>query len=228
MLESSYLKMNDLSVILNKNIIIRQFPWRKTKDPYKIMIAEFMLHRTKAEQVVLVYEDFINKYPNLDALAKADTEQISKYTEHLGLHWRSNHFINSAKFIIDNFKGIYPSNKEDLLKIPGVGDYVSSVIITVCFNKSVSVIDSNIARFINRFYGLGYTGEIRRKKEIIKKAEILFNNENSAIFLFSLLDFMALICTAKKPRCSECILNDECSYVKENSNKLMLIPNKNF
>lgn len=190
----------------------REFPWRHTKDPYRIMIAEFMLHRTKAEQVVPVYLDFLNEYPDINSLARANKEQISKFTTHLGLHWRANHFIGAARFIIDNYKGIYPPYKEELLKIPGIGDYVSSVILTICFNKSVPVIDSNIARFINRFYGLRYSGEIRRKKEIIKKAETLFQNESPATFLFSLLDFTAIICTPKKPRCLECILKDECLY----------------
>jgi A/G-specific adenine glycosylase len=74
----------------------RDFSWRHSKDPYRIMIAEFMLHRTKAEQIVPVYKEFIKKYPDVKSLASAELNEIKKVTEHLGLHWRAQHFITSA------------------------------------------------------------------------------------------------------------------------------------
>jgi len=190
----------------------RDFPWRHTKDPYKIMIAEFMLHRTKAEQITQIYSDFLEEYPNIDSLAIAKHSQIEKVTEHLGLHWRTKHFIKSANFIKKEFNGTYPKDKNQLMKIPGVGDYTASVILTVCFNKSVPVIDSNISRFINRYYNLGLKGEIRRKKQIFEKAIILFNMDNPKDFLFAILDFTALVCTPIKPKCKDCVINKKCKY----------------
>ena len=100
----------------------RDFPWRHTKDPYKIMIAEFMLHRTKAEQVVPVYNDFIKKLPDVYSLARAETEEVLSVTRHLGLHWRGRHFIKSAKYIVEQLNGKFPDNYDDLRKIPGVGE----------------------------------------------------------------------------------------------------------
>jgi A/G-specific adenine glycosylase len=179
------------------------------------MIAEFMLHRTKAEQVAPVYIDFIKKYSDIKSLSNAKIKSIKSFTEHLGMHWRYKHFIESAKYIIENFNGKVPDIRDELLKIPGVGDYVAGAILTVAFNKPEFVIDSNIARFINRYYGFGLNGEIRRKKEIIEKAKRLFNIKKTGQFLFALLDFTALICKARKPLCETCCVKKSCASNQE-------------
>ena len=188
----------------------RSFPWRTTKDPYRIMIAEFMLHRTRAEQVAPIYSGFIKKYPSLKALANAKEASINKVTEHLGLHWRSKHFIKSARFILKNYSGRYPSSRKELLLIPGVGDYVAGAILTVCFNKKEHVVDSNIARVLNRYYGLSLTGELRRKKVIIDYSRKLFNSQNPGKLLFAAIDFASLICKPRNPLCHVCILRVQC------------------
>lgn len=193
----------------------RDFPWRQYSDPYRIMIAEFMLHRTRAEQVVPVYVTFLKKYPMVDALANADEVEIKKVTEHLGLHWRSGHFIKAAKYVLENFKGDFPKTRKELLKIPGVGDYVAGAILTICFNKPEYVVDSNIARFINRFYGLKLKGEIRRKKQIIDISKELFNIKEPGTFLFAILDFTFKVCKAGTPDCENCILNISCKKMKQ-------------
>ncbi len=190
----------------------RFFLWRKTKDPYKVMIAEFMLHRTKAEQVAPVYRKFIKKYPDVSSLSRARTKDIKKVTEHLGLHWRSAHFIKAAKFILKEYEGNFPDTADELLKIPGVGEYVAGAILTVCFNKKHPVVDSNIARFINRFYGLSLKGEIRRKKEIVNISRELFNTKKSGMLLFAIIDFTSMVCMPGQPICYTCILRKNCKY----------------
>jgi len=188
--------------------------WRKHISPYKIMIAEFMLQRTKAEQVEPVYKKFLLHYPDIATLSKARIKSIEKYTSSLGLHKRAPNFINAAKYIVKNFKGKYPKTRKELSTIPGVGDYVAGAIMAVCFNNADYVIDSNIARFINRYSGLNLTGEIRRKKVIVEKAVELFQVENQRNFLFALLDFTALICKPINPTCLVCPLQEKCKYYK--------------
>jgi len=195
----------------NWSIYKRTYLWRSTYDPYRIMIAEFMLQRTKANQVEPVYKNFIKQYSDIHSLAKAREYSIRKYTDNLGLHWRASHFKEAAKYIVDNYDGQFPEERKLLRKIPGIGDYVASAILTVCFNRPEYVVDSNIARFINRFYGLQLTGEIRRKKPIIEKAQELFDYSDTRNLLFALLDFTALVCKPQKPECTSCILNQDCS-----------------
>ena len=198
---------------LNKNErITRAFVWRLNSSPYKIMTAEFMLQRTKAEQVEPVYKKFLQQYPDLSSLSKARIKTVEKYTSSLGLHKRAPNFTNAAKYIVKNFKGKYPKTRKELLTIPGVGDYVAGAIMAVCFNNADYVIDSNIARFINRFYGLKLSGEIRRKKTIVEKAKVLFKVKDQKKFLFALLDFTALICKPISPNCEKCPLRKKCHY----------------
>lgn len=179
------------------------------------MIAEFMLHRTKAKQVVPVYEIFLNEYPDVYSLSRARMGEIKKITKHLGLHWRSGHFIKAAKFIRNNYVDQFPCTAIELLRVPGIGEYVAGAILTVCYNKKYPVVDSNIARFINRIYGLKLEGEIRRKKEIITISNDLFKVKYSGKFLFAIIDFTSLICKPRIPDCKVCILKKYCLYYKE-------------
>jgi A/G-specific adenine glycosylase len=197
----------------------RDFIWRHKPSPYKIMIAEFMLQRTRAEQVEPVYKKFLQQYPDIKSLSTAKIKSIEKYTASLGLHKRAPNFINSAKYIVSKLNSKFPKTRKELIKIPGVGDYVGGAISAVCFNKADYVIDSNIARLINRYYNLQLTGEIRRKKIIIEKAKKLFKVKDQKTFLFAILDFTALICKPVKPLCLECPIKRSCKY--KNKTKLL-------
>lgn len=190
----------------------REFSWRYNINPYRIMIAEFMLQRTKAEQVAPIYNRFINRYPNIISLSRANNTNIKKYTLNLGLHKRAKNFIDAATYIKNNYDGKIPKVREEILKIPGVGDYVAGAILTVAFNKKEYVIDSNIARFINRFYGFNLKGEIRRKKIIVEKSKDIFKSSVPGRLLFCLLDFTALICKPINPKCNICVIKKYCVF----------------
>jgi len=193
----------------------RDYPWRHTRDPYRIMIAEFMLHRTRADQVAPVYIDFIEKYPDIFTLAQADYSEVRKVTEHLGLHWRSRHFSEAARYIVQKCNGEFPETEEGLRNIPGIGEYIAGVIFIICYGKPHPAIDSNVARFINRVYGLHLTGEIRRKKGIKVMARELFAVQNPDKLLFATLDFTAAICKSQSPLHEECPLKGICKHYQE-------------
>jgi len=202
----------------------RDFPWRHTLDPYKIMIAEFMLHRTKAEQVVPVYLEFIKEYPDIKSLVKAKST-IKYFTAHLGLHWRNRHFIESARYITNIYNNKFPENYDELRKIPGIGDYIAGAIMAVCFNKPAPVVDSNIARFINRYYGLNLDGELRRKQEVVKISQGLFKCRNPRLFLFAIVDFTSMICKPRIPICYRCPIRRSCKSKNGPSpNRTYIVP----
>jgi len=190
----------------------RDYPWRHTGNPYKIMIAEFMLHRTKADQVLPVYVKFINKFPDIQSLSKAKPEEIRKYVAALGLNWRYRHFIEAANYIIEKFSGIYPADLELLKKIPGIGDYVASAIRILAFKKPSPAVDSNVARLINRFFNLQLIGEIRRKKDVINYSKLLFSTKRCDRLLFAIIDFTSLICKPKNPECIKCFIKSYCGF----------------
>lgn len=190
----------------------RDYPWRKDTSPYKIMIAEFMLQRTRADQVVPVYLKFLEKYPDVKSLAKSKITDVEILLKPLGLYWRAAHFKKAAQYILKEHGGKVPSTKSELLKIPGIGDYVAGAILAVSFNKSTAIVDSNIARVINRYYGLGFQGEIRRKKKIVELSSELFEHSGPDKILFALIDFSALVCTPLNPKHCKCPLRKTCKY----------------
>jgi len=208
--------MNDhtisYQIIHNHQKYFRDFPWRKDVTPYKLLIAEFMLRRTNANQVIPVYNAFIDKYPDINGLFSAEIEDVQVIIKPLGLHWRAENFIDSVNYIQIRYSGIIPHTPNELENIPGVGDYITGALLTVCFKTPYPVIDSNIARFINRYFGLGLSGEIRRNKNIIIKARELFSIKHTEQLLFPLVDFTALICKPRKPVCEDCFLKENCMY----------------
>ncbi|MEA5009132.1 hypothetical protein [Clostridium tyrobutyricum] len=185
----------------------RKFPWRKTNNPYFILISEMMLQRTKAEQVALVYEKFINNYPTILCLEKAKLEDLEIILRPLGLKSRSKTFINAAKFITGIYGNIIPDTRNKILYVPGVGEYVSGMVMNCAFDKREYVVDTNIARIFNRILDLGLMGDIRRKKEIVKYSSVYFDTENSREHAYAILDFASAICKSIKPLCNICIVN---------------------
>lgn len=185
----------------------RKFPWRKTNNPYFILVSEMMLQRTKAEQVEDVYKRFIEVYPDIYSLVKSKPQQVDYIVKSLGLKDRYKVFINAASFIIYNYNGKIPDTRDDLLCIPGVGEYVSGMVMNCAFGKREYVVDTNIARIFNRILDLNLKGEIRRKKEIIEYSSVYFDTENSRQYAYAILDFAAAICKSINPLCGICPVN---------------------
>ncbi|MHA1250579.1 MAG: DNA glycosylase [Candidatus Helarchaeota archaeon] len=190
----------------------RRYPWRETDNPYHILIAEIMLQRTKADQVVQKYLKFIEKYPKISNLKDVKHEDIEIFFKNLGLYWKIEKIIKMSKYINENLNGKIPNNQKSLLKIPGVGDYIANAILCLAFKKDVSLIDSNIVRFINRFYGIKFKNEGRRDKKIIDKANDILCKKNPKEYNLALLDFTALVCKPKNPKCDICPLNKYCRF----------------
>ncbi|MBI1933613.1 MAG: DNA glycosylase [Ignavibacteriales bacterium] len=174
-----------------------------------------MLQRTKADQVENVYLNFIKDYPNIQSLSKADIKNVKLLIKSLGLPAKANLLVEAANFIVNNFQNKIPCEKNKIIKIPGVGDYTTGAIQAICFNNAEYVIDSNIARFINRYYNFQLIGEIRRKREIIEKAKEIFIINNQKKILFSILDFCNLFCKPKNPNCNFCLLKSYCKYLNK-------------
>ena len=162
-----------------------------------------------------IYLEFIERYPNLQSLSDGNEENIKEILKPLGLFWRATHFKKAAQYIIKEYGGIIPSDKDDLLKIPGVGDYISGAILAVSFSKSTNIVDSNIARVLNRYCGLKLSGEIRRNKKINCISKELFEQSSSKKILFAIIDFSASICTPSNPKHEICPMKNCCEFYRE-------------
>lgn len=192
----------------------RSFPWRIEKDPYRILVAEIMLQRTRAPQVLPVYVEFLKNFPSIESVSDADIESIGNIMHSLGLRRRTAIIKNMAEFFLENYGGVIPDDPVILKKVNGIGQYVSDALGVFAFNRRITVIDSNVVRIVTRFFGITEMGEIRHKKNFVKFCQELSKfvlPTHLKEFNWAVLDLGALVCI-KKPRCSICPLSERCEY----------------
>jgi A/G-specific adenine glycosylase len=190
----------------------RKYPWRETKDPYEILIAEFMLQRTKANQVFSIYNEFLQMFPTIQSLSEGSEDQIALLIKRLGLQRKIKKIKEMATYIQTQYPGKIPEDRKTLTSIPGIGDYTADAILSFAFNQQVVVIDSNVCRILCRVFGLRVKGESRRNPIVRSLAtSLLYSNIISKDLNLALIDFGALICKSRKPLCHQCPLNDVCS-----------------
>jgi A/G-specific adenine glycosylase len=204
---------------------LRDFPWRKTTDPYAILVAEVLLQKTGAETVAPIYASFLARYPTLAILAGASVEDVAMLLRPLGLAFRAERLCAAAGILMEKHRGIIPRSEEELLLLPGVGKYTARSICAHAFGQPAAVLDANVARILERFFGLQGERVKSRCKILWAAAEaiasaratspIVPENEVSRWNL-TLLDFGAMVCTAKKPHCVDCPLHEQCCYLSTN------------
>jgi len=192
---------------------LRNYPWRDDfNNIYNLLIAEVMLHRTRADQVKPVYEFFIKKYPDFKSIANSDQEDIIKDLYPLGLIWRSSQLHKMAKEIQEKYDGIIPKDLDKIIELPGVGPYIASAMMCFAHDEKIAVLDTNIVRVISRIFGMK-SGDSSRKSKKFKSVMIdLISYGEPRKFTLSFIDFAALICRPSNPRCDNCSLKDICDY----------------
>ena len=191
----------------------RPFPWRLTEDPYHILIAEVMLHRTQAIQVVPIYEQFIERYPTVPALAKARKHDLQSFLYPLGLRWRIDLIHKMSIDLMKHFNGEVPSERPDLLSLPGVSEYIAGAVRCFAWNLPDPIIDTNTVRVTGRLYGLTIKDSSRRNRRFLGLISTMVDPSAPRNYNYALLDLADQICTKKKPpECGRCPLLTWCSY----------------
>ena len=190
----------------------REYPWRKDRTPYRILIAEIMLQRTKADQVAPIYLSFIEEFPDLERLGRASKEEIAKYFSKLGLIRRAGLVELLTKELIVRFGGKIPKNRQELLSLPSVGEYIADAVLCFAFNEDVAVVDSNVCRIIGRVFDLKAKGEARRDPQFRRAVNELLPSGKSKEFNWAIIDLGAMICTPRNPSCNICPIKSSCIY----------------
>ena len=195
----------------------RSFSWRRSKKPYKVLISEMLLRKTTAKQVQESYSEFIKKYPDPKVLSKADENELSKRLKPLGMEYkRAELFLKFGKVITKNFRGKVPATEKELLKLPGVGQYAANAVLSFSHNKNVPMVDTNFIRFIDRVFGFkSKKSRARNDTEIWEFASTLIPEGRSRDFNLAVLDFSAVLCKAKNPKCDMCPLIKYCVFHKK-------------
>src|SRR5690554_5714204 len=133
----------------------RKLPFRETKDPYQIWVSEIMLQQTQVERVLLYYEKFLQQFPTIQALFKASIEEILQTIAGIGYYRRFRNLKKGAAYLMKHHQGVFPQTYDEIIKIPGIGQYTAGAIMSICFNEAYPATDGNVMRVLSRFYALG-------------------------------------------------------------------------
>ena len=208
----------------------RKLPWRKnvsqSKKHYYTLVSEFMLQQTQVVTVIPYFNRFINKIPNLKKLSKIPDRELIKLWEGLGYYSRVRNLKKTAKIIISKYHGEIPNNYEDLISLPGIGNYTANAILAIAFNKSYIPLDGNIERVLKRYLYLKKDKEIQ-KDNLIEKKSIFGISSRASDYAQALMELGAMICKPKNPECSECPISKNCKSYKKKDFDLAKITKKN-
>ncbi|MHB8119102.1 MAG: HhH-GPD family protein [Methanothrix sp.] len=179
-------------------------------------MAELMLHRTQAKQVIPIYEKFIKLYPNINSLAHASKADLNELLHPLGLFWRVKLVYALGVDLIIRFNGQVPKQKEYLLLLPGISDYIAGAVRCFAWNLPEPIIDTNIIRIIGRIFGLKITDSSRRNSQMINLIKKLVDPVSPRTYNYALLDLASEVCLKRRPPlCSECPIREHCAYCTE-------------
>jgi A/G-specific adenine glycosylase len=190
----------------------RSFLWRQSKNPFHILIAELLLQRTAAKQVEPVYTKIIMRYSSPAELANARLEDILTILKPLGLAYRASRLIEISRFLQEEFQGIVPSDKKELMKLRGVGNYSANAVLSFAFGKDVAVVDANVLRVIKRVFSIEVSAESHKDLAIWSFVNGLIPKGQASDFNFSLIDFSSLVCSSKNPKHKICPIKGLCNY----------------
>lgn len=202
----------------------RDLPWRKTTNPYHIWVSEIMLQQTQVKKVIPFYLRFIKILPTLKNLAETSENDVLNLWSGLGYYRRARNLLLGAKLILKNHSGKVPEEWSEIRKIPGIGDYTASAILSIAFGKPYSVVDGNVIRVSSRLFGLKGDPQSKKFQEKIRtKLQDIIKKYNPSDFNQGMMELGALICAPENPQCLACPLNKDCfAFGKNLQNELPL------
>jgi A/G-specific adenine glycosylase len=191
----------------------RDLPWRRTRDPYHVLVSEFMLQQTQVSRVEAYYHRFLERYPTVESLALSESAMVRESWAGLGYYRRAANLHRLAQQVVREHAGVVPEDPAVLLLLPGVGRYTAGAVASFAYERATPAIDTNVARVIRRAFhpGLPRRGAERRLWET--GAAIVPRRRGSAAWTFNqaIMELGALICTARVARCEVCPVRGVCA-----------------
>ena len=199
----------------------RDLPWRKTRDPYRVLVSEFMLQQTQVSRVAEYYPRFLERFPDLETLANAKPRAVREQWDGLGYYARASNLHALARVVSRDHDGTVPDKPEELIKLPGVGRYTAGAVATFAYEKPVPAVDTNVARVIRRvFFASRISHPASRvphpaSRMVWELARALVPRDGKRAWKFNqaIMELGALVCVARKPKCPECPVRSNCRTV---------------
>lgn len=189
----------------------RDLPWRNTHNPYFIWLSEIILQQTRVSQGMPYYEKFVEKYPTIDDLAKAEEGEVLRLWQGLGYYSRGRNLHKTAIYIKNELNGKFPEGFKELQKLKGVGKYTAAAIASFAYNETVPAIDGNALRVISRYFEIFEPiDNIKTQNDIFETSLGLIPKEQAGLYNQAVMELGATVCLPKKTQCNECPVRLEC------------------
>ena len=189
----------------------RDLPWRHTRDPYIIWLSEIILQQTQVKQGLPYFLKFVSRFPSVHDLANASEDEILKLWQGLGYYSRARNLHFTAQYVSKSLNGVFPDNYKDLKALKGVGDYTAAAIASFAYDETVAVVDGNVQRVLSRYLGIHTpVNSTEGLKEFKSKAQEMLDIANPALYNQAIMEFGALHCRPKSPKCMFCVFQQDC------------------
>jgi len=189
----------------------RTLPWRETRDPYRILVSEIMLQQTQVERVQPKYQEWLERYPTLQALADAPLREVVKAWYPLGYNIRPRRLHSIAREAVSKYDGQLPSDEATLRSFKGIGAYTAGAVMSFAFGKREAILDTNVARVLFRvFVATGAARSHATERHLWDVSRAVLPHRHVFDFNQALMDFGATLCTARKPQCLICPMTAKC------------------
>jgi A/G-specific adenine glycosylase len=193
----------------------RKLPWRRTRDPYAILVSEFMLQQTQVATVIPYYNKWLRRFPDFASVARASQNDILHAWQGLGYYNRARNLHAASKIVKDRYRGVFPADVVVIRKLPGVGRYTANAVATFALDQPVPIVETNIARLLARLIDLRVPIDSATGREKLwTSAAQLVPRRNAARFNSALIDLGALVCLPNKPQCNLCPVKKFCRAKK--------------
>ena len=189
----------------------RDLPWRRTRDPYRVIVSEFMLQQTQVNRVEDYYHRFLRQYPSVEALASAPVAMVRESWEGLGYYRRAANLHRLAQAVVRDHGGVIPADPSQLMLLPGVGRYTAGAVASFAYERPTPAVDTNVARVLRR----AFHPRLRRtsaQRLLWQTASGLLPRRGQDAWSFNqaIMELGALVCTARVARCGECPVRTVC------------------
>src|SRR6058998_2377684 len=200
----------------------RDLPWRKTRNPYRVLVSEFMLQQTQVSRVAEYYPRFLQRFPDLETLARARPRAVREAWDGLGYYARARNLHSLAKQVAGrgqagegvagNGVPTLPDHPDELVKLPGIGPYTAGAVASFAYEKPVPAVDTNVNRVLRRVFFDRATGNVQRATKVWELARTLVPKDGKRAWKFNqaIMELGALICVARRPKCEQCPVRPDC------------------
>jgi A/G-specific adenine glycosylase len=194
----------------------RDLPWRRTRDPYRVLVSEIMLQQTQVERVLPKYAEWLEKYPTFEALATSHPDDVTRSWYPLGYNIRPRRLHAIAREAVSRYGGTLPPDHETLLSFKGIGRYTAGAVLSFAFDQRAAILDTNVARVLFRiFVARGDARAHAMKRHLWEISRTVLPRRHTYDFNQGLMDLGATLCTARAPRCSECPMRAMCRTYRQ-------------